>query len=317
MRALSTHRALAFGAAMSLSGASMAALLGILPGFPALVYDSTGTTSYSAASDMFAVAASPIAIRFTPTSPPRFVNPTGMPASEVLSINIEVNQLGILIGGNASEDLIVVGEVDADGDTIIDYAGTLLTGEVAGFGFADSGGTTDQYDFRFTVTGGALAGFFAGQDIGVTLTSENSDFGGSFTSSISGGAKGVLGPIPQLEDMGHGGCTPGYWKQQHHFDSWPAPYTPNTLFEAVFGRDVPGDPTLSEALRLNGGHLNALMRHATAALLNAASSQLAPDPAIDTPGEVILAFRAAFDSEDYETAKNQFEASNEIGCPLN
>jgi hypothetical protein len=117
-------------------------------------------------------------------------------------------------------------------------------------------------------------------------------------------------PPPHLE-----GCTPGYWKQSQHFDSWTG-FAPGDSFEAVFGRDVPGNPTLLDALKLGGGGLKALMRHAVAALLNASSPDVDPDPAFDTTAEVIAAFQAAFDSGDYETTKDLLDASNNAGCPL-
>jgi cysteine-rich repeat protein len=113
--------------------------------------------------------------------------------------------------------------------------------------------------------------------------------------------------------IGGEGCTPNYWKQNDHFDSWPNPYAPGTLFESVFGRDVPGNPTLVAALNLAGGGLNALMRHTVAALLNAAS----PDVDFDlTPAEVIASFQSAFDSGDFETTKDLFVRLNQQGCPL-
>jgi hypothetical protein len=112
------------------------------------------------------------------------------------------------------------------------------------------------------------------------------------------------------------GCTPGYWKQDHHFDSW-VDYSPGDSFEDVFGRDVAGDPTLLDALWQGGGGLKALMRHAVAALLNASSLEVDPVPAFDTPAEVIEAFQAAYDSGAYSTTKDMFERSNETGCPLN
>lgn len=51
------------------------------------------------------------------------------------------------------------------------------------------------------------------------------------------------------------GCTPGYWKQQKHFDSW-VNYTPNQTLESVF--DVPDvynldTKTMLQALNFNGG----------------------------------------------------------------
>jgi hypothetical protein len=112
------------------------------------------------------------------------------------------------------------------------------------------------------------------------------------------------------------GCTPGYWKQPQHFDSWEG-FAPGDSFESVFGRAIPGNPTLLEALGTRGGGLSALLRHAAAALLNASSSAVDPVPAFDTTAEVILAFQAAFDSQDYEPTKDLLDASNNNGCPLN
>jgi hypothetical protein len=71
------------------------------------------------------------------------------------------------------------------------------------------------------------------------------------------------------------GCTPGYWKQTQHFDSWPAGVQPATSFESVFG-PIPGDsPSFLDALQGGGGSglegaLKILRRAAAAAYLNAA-----------------------------------------------
>ena len=109
------------------------------------------------------------------------------------------------------------------------------------------------------------------------------------------------------------GCTPGYWKAPQHFDSWPAPLTPQTLFSAVFENAFP-NRTLRQVLSLGGGGLNALGRHTAAALLSASS------PGVDyalTAAEVIAMFNAVFPGGDYEALKNVFEGFNEQGCPLN
>ncbi len=108
---------------------------------------------------------------------------------------------------------------------------------------------------------------------------------------------------------GDEGCTPGYWKQEQHFDSYPAPYTPNTLFSSVFG--VGPSIPLKDAAALEGGGENALVRHATAALLNAASGFYP-----FTVTEVIQAVQAAYASNDFETAKDIFDDANNLGCPL-
>lgn len=121
-------------------------------------------------------------------------------------------------------------------------------------------------------------------------------------------------PPPPPPPPGNQGCTPGYWKQDQHFDSWAAPYTPTTPFASVFGRNVDGAPTLLAGLGLNGGGLNALTRHAVAALLNAQSDGVASPY---STAQVISMFQVAYDTGNYEPTKNQFAAANELGCPLN
>ncbi|MBW2504022.1 MAG: hypothetical protein JRE16_05570, partial [Deltaproteobacteria bacterium] len=68
------------------------------------------------------------------------------------------------------------------------------------------------------------------------------------------------------------GCTPGYWKQAHHFDSWTG-FEPDDSYEAVFGVSATCQDglTLLEALKKGGGGECALGRHAVAALLNASN----------------------------------------------
>lgn len=124
---------------------------------------------------------------------------------------------------------------------------------------------------------------------------------------------------------GFEGCTPGYWRQDQHFDSWPDGRSPGDMLTGVFTipsdlmlarpehRTDPESLTLHEALVLRGGGVNGLIRHGVAALLNAES------PDVDygmTASEVISAFNSAIESGEYEATKNEFEALNEEGCPL-
>jgi hypothetical protein len=115
--------------------------------------------------------------------------------------------------------------------------------------------------------------------------------------------------------MPHGGagCTPGYWRQAHHYDSWDV-YSPGDDYESVFGVDAVFDATLGQAAKLGGGGEYALARHAVAALLNSTN----PDVSFDfTTSEVIDLVQAAYASGDFEDAKDMLEDANEEGCPLN
>jgi cysteine-rich repeat protein len=122
-------------------------------------------------------------------------------------------------------------------------------------------------------------------------------------------------------ECGGEGCTPGYWKQPHHLDSWSGA-GPDDLFNAVFGTNVAFnaeqcgdiDPTLLQALKCKGGGLSALARHAVAALLNSYNGGVSYDY---TAAQVKEMVKNAIDSERYGPTKNKLAESNELGCPLN
>jgi hypothetical protein len=121
------------------------------------------------------------------------------------------------------------------------------------------------------------------------------------------------------------GCTPGYWRQKQHFDSWVG-FEPTDLFSDVFGETITirfgkkrrtiEDPTLRQALKAKGGGINALARHTVAALLNASSPDVSYDLSVD---DVIDEFKDVYPGtkEEYNNLKNYFEGFNEQGCPLN
>jgi hypothetical protein len=107
------------------------------------------------------------------------------------------------------------------------------------------------------------------------------------------------------------GCTPGYWRQEHHFDSWVG-YAPDDYFDDVFG--VGPHMTLLDALWARGGGENAFLRHAVAALLNAARPDLDYNPEWNIINHVHWAYGPP---TRFEHVKNIFEGWNELGCPLN
>lgn len=126
-------------------------------------------------------------------------------------------------------------------------------------------------------------------------------------------------------EIANEGCTPGFWKAEQHFVNWIV-YSPADSFSGVFGEAITirwsekgkpedvGDPTLLQALEAKGGGINALARHAVAALLNAAN----PDVAyFYSESEIIEKFQLAIGDEDFEYTKDLFKDENELGCPLN
>lgn len=134
------------------------------------------------------------------------------------------------------------------------------------------------------------------------------------TALYTNDAHGYIVTFVNQVPTGNNGCTPGYWKQDHHFDSWPAAYDPSDSFNATFGDTwFTSDITLLAALKRGGGGVNALARHAVAALLNAESGFYPL-----TTAQVIARMQATFDGTfTVEATKNFFETRNELGCPLN
>lgn len=150
--------------------------------------------------------------------------------------------------------------------------------------------------------------------------------------TISGMASGNLSAPKVTCD----GCTPGYWKQDQHLDSWiPTGFRPldardalqkADTFNAVFGvsqyvrSDGTTPYTLLEVMRElngNGGGVGDpistnLGFHAVAALLNAAH------PNVNfgyTSGEIITLFRN--NMHNGAALKDSLAMLNERGCPLN
>jgi hypothetical protein len=118
------------------------------------------------------------------------------------------------------------------------------------------------------------------------------------------------------EQLGNQGCTPGYWKQSQHFDSWQV-YSPNQTYASVFGVNTFGSKTLLQVLSTGGGGANALGRISVAALLNAVHTGVAY-PLTST--QVINQTKAALQSGNrstIESLKNQLDSFNNGGCPLN
>jgi uncharacterized protein (DUF2141 family) len=115
-------------------------------------------------------------------------------------------------------------------------------------------------------------------------------------------------------------CSPGYWKQSQHFDSWVG-YTTGQTFSSVFNRSInvlwsakgkPGtisNPTLLQSLEANGGGLSMLARVAVDALLNASALNSG-----FTTSQVIAIVQHAIDTGDYSGLSQLTTTEN---CPLN
>src|SRR5215216_6077860 len=112
----------------------------------------------------------------------------------------------------------------------------------------------------------------------------------TITASTETSTETTTTPPPPPPPGGEG-CTPGFWK--NHPEAWAGTgYSPTTTLGSVFAGLPPAyaSLTFAQALDLGGGGLDALLRQAVAALLNASS------PDVDYPltaAEVIAMTNAA------------------------
>lgn len=194
-------RALTLAFIIGFVPSSIAALLAVVPGFLKIdAIDPTGITDYDAGTFAFSVNALPTALTFKLGDAPEFVvDPRSV------NINIAIDSLCDVVGNNPDGgfDLEVTGDVYDQNFTLI-KSGVLLTGDIVEMGQEVAGAPTSKFDFRFTNAGGQLVtdgDWPLDADIGVTLTSENSNFTGDCSNNFSGGAKVIIGP---LEPVGGG-----------------------------------------------------------------------------------------------------------------
>ena len=110
------------------------------------------------------------------------------------------------------------------------------------------------------------------------------------------------------EPPGDNACTPGFWR--NHILLWPA--DPNASFNDTFGPpnlpagNVSGDVTLEVAVNTGGGNCKKLLRHGTAAYLNALFGGFSLNTA-----EVIQKIQDGFTSGNCQPEANEFGVLND------
>jgi hypothetical protein len=178
---------------VAVTASSFASLLNATLTFPKISCNNAGaySLSYTPTNELLSISSTPTTVLFASGQTPQVISGT-----KSLQIQIQVDNTGALVGsapGDGGKDLVLSGTVTAViGGVTNTYSGVLLTGQVFGFGFLAAGPPTSQYDFRFTPTGGALAGLFCG-NISVQITSGNSTFNNDFTANFNGQAKCIIG----------------------------------------------------------------------------------------------------------------------------
>jgi len=158
-------------------GNASAALLGVTPGLPDILSNSTGVYSYVADTNLISFSAQAHGITFDRISTIPIVGGT-------YSANFLVDNAGNFAGGVDGNDLEIYGSFTYNS---INYSGLLIAGEVNNFGWLDTG-VGSIFDYTFNPTGGALLSYYAnglgyGGDIAFV---ESSNFSGVWTTNHNG-----------------------------------------------------------------------------------------------------------------------------------
>lgn len=182
-------------AVLLVTGTTEAALLDFTFYYPDIFSDTSGSYSYTASTDVFTSSATPITITWAPGN-------WDLVTDGSYSVSFKVDESGDFISGVGGDDLVITGDIDTGGDSTPEYSGTLLTGEVTDFGWADVGTTNAAFDFTFTATGGALIGYYGTGRGGDTMFSEDTDFDEDFTIDFDGiKVKHDTAPMPEPSSM--------------------------------------------------------------------------------------------------------------------
>lgn len=158
---------------------------------------SFGKATYDATSKNLSILGTATAIDYDHSAPPDASILSGgalNPAS--FAINVQVDNTGALIGGVGGPDLEIKGRITGGPHPSPVY-GTLLTGEITRFGYADAS-PYRILEFEFQVTGGGQAPYF-GTKVGVifdTISGFAGSFATNFSSSSNANADAAAVPEP-------------------------------------------------------------------------------------------------------------------------
>ena len=160
-----------------------------------------GLGSYNASTHVFSMTGAGTQINFPPAA--NFCSASGCP-KPVMTVAIQVDNTGALIGGNpnaALPDFELDGQI-TNGTTT--YTSPLLTGKITEF-YYDGVNKTANFRLRFAVTGGSMAPLYLNppsldNDLWMYLFLENlsgtTNFSGTFTKNFGGQSKGDVFGTP-------------------------------------------------------------------------------------------------------------------------
>jgi hypothetical protein len=200
-------------------------------------------------------------------------------------------------------------------DPTDDFYAIYVDGDLNGDGWLDPGETW----LFVSVAMAAREGLWTNE---ATVTVHDPDTDTVVTATATAAYRGL-----PPGTTGNEGLTPGFWKtnaEQRDAVAWPRTAEGGLLFDptqtvVTLFANVPtvyADLTLVEALDLGGGGVEALLRHAVAAALNAAHPDVYYPLTLRQVIELVDEALASGDPRMVEQLKDRLEGYNELGARL-
>jgi hypothetical protein len=169
------------------------------------------------------------------------------------------------------------------------------------------------------VCGFAAAATLAGVGLATTTTTSTSP---EPTTTTTQPATTTTTTTTTTAPPGNEGCTPGFWKNnadKKGASQWGVTgFSPTQPVSSVFSAapaSVAG-LTLLEGLQEGGGGVDALTRHAIAAVLAAAHPDVDYPLTVEQIQNMVNAAFASGDAATIEALKNVLDGFNNAGCPI-
>ena len=253
----------------------------------------------------------------TPTSPAAVAAGAGstMALGDLVNSAPTLTEIRVCRVGNVSGQVVLVLTPVTPGTGSVSSPLTVAPGECR-TAAVDTGGNVQGSNISVTDSAqGFVSASLMRNDAGNVTGPYTFNNGSSlFLNSFHGHTVTFTNQV--VVNTGTQGCTPGYWKQSQHFDSWVG-YSTGDDFDATFGVNFFNpNRTLLQAVGQGGGGAAALGRHAVAALLNTTNAGVGY-PYTTAQVLDLVQGDGAYLGLNYTQRKNLLEAANELGCPLN
>ena len=177
--------------------------------YPDILFDNSGAISYTASNDQFILTADDLKIVYSDGS---YDYLSGVGVTVGITVNLQIDDLGQLVGTGTMEEVITEGQVTVQGN-VYGVGTTLLAGSVYSFGWGQAGSELGMFDFLIDNVTGSLVtdGIWPDNDLtGIFALAEGlAEWSGDWDADFDlDKVKGDKAPVPEpvtMVLMGMGG----------------------------------------------------------------------------------------------------------------